>query len=139
MTNARLDAARVLGRLMATREGRAVLADAGHVSGMPLVLIEQYETIGSLVARARKHDTESSVLIGIHYEREQSLVFITLAPSGAHARSHDQPQVDPSCHVGMLVDLLRTAEDKSLTMWLSKWDPRLDVHATVQEPVHMPA
>ncbi|WP_420097065.1 hypothetical protein [Brevibacterium sediminis] len=112
-----LQAARLLGKLLATPAGRQFFADNDYKSGMPIVACEWEDRIGEVIERA--HREVPPVVLAIR--NEEDVCMMTIQP-GTPDDIEERGVAHPNSTIGMLYEDSARSK-KGTTYQITAWDP----------------
>jgi hypothetical protein len=110
----RREAARRLGKLLATHDGREQLSQAGSISAIVPAAWE--DTVGDVVERIFRNPPPATVAI----LRKDELVFLIVKP-GNRAAATESEQASTRATVGMLYEAVEMSDARRLTFNIDDW------------------
>ncbi|NDO79132.1 hypothetical protein GKZ75_13115 [Kocuria indica] len=122
---ARFKAASLVGRLMATPEGRKYFQENNYKSGQALITADYAETISSVLHRASRHSAPVTVAI---VREDGELLMMSMEPTDPAIKSHIKSMsAGSSATIGMMYDAC-AQQGKRATVKIGDWGP--DASAT---------
>lgn len=112
-----LQAARLLGRLLSTPDGRKFFADNNYESGTPIIACEWQDRISEVIDRA--HQEDPPVVLAIR--KDEALCMMTIQP-GTPTDIEDRGAAHPNSTIGMLYED-SARRKKGTTYQITAWDP----------------
>lgn len=118
VSSKRAEAAKLIGQLLATEEGRKFFRENGYVSGQAIVVAHHAELIRDVMDRI--HQQHPPVTVAILMDREDDpLGLVTVTPS-TKAEMQKAELASESSSIGMLYDAARQRRGKS-TFRFGEW------------------
>ena len=118
----RVDAIRMIGKLLATSKGRQMFVENGYVSGQAIIAAHYDETIQDVLPRIRSCKPPVTVAL----IKEGDLFLFTLQPSRRGSLNGDHhldgvTNADPRSTIGMLYEAI-AQQDGTSTFKITEWD-----------------
>lgn len=112
----RIGAIRMVGKLLATSDGRKMFADNGYVSGQTIVAAHYDELIKDVLPRIHAHKAPVTVAL----IRDDDLFMFTIRPTQKPAR-RAATDADPRATIGIMYEALVQSKGRD-TFRITEWD-----------------